>query len=351
VTNDILFDRIGRAGVVTLNKPETLNAVTDAMLSALNAYLDVWEQDDQVERVIIRAVEGRAFSAGGDIRHLYERGLAKDYDFDFFAREYRLNARIASFPKPYLALVDGIVMGGGVGVSFHGKVIAGENIAFAMPEVGIGFFPDVGASYFLNKAPAGIAHYIGLTGQRLDQADCRTFGLVDYTCKSEDMDALLAALCEEENLEAVLTRFHHEPGHAGLSDYAALIEEAFEAGSVTAILEMLQAQASSEKHEQALRDWAQKTRDTILGKSPSSLMIAHRQISDGRGLSMNDCMRMEFRILKRILTGHDFYEGIRAAIIDKDRTPNWQPNSLDHVDKSAIDRHFNPLGDAELALS
>ena len=169
------------------------------MLDALNSQLDVWEKDDAISRVIIKAVPGRAFSAGGDIRHLYERGLKKDYDFEFFANEYRLNARIAKFPKPYIALVDGIVMGGGVGVSFHGSHrVAGEGIGFAMPEVGIGFFPDVGASYFLSRLEGSLGIYLGLTGLRVRQSDALWCGLATHACRSEDFISIGTGIVQQK---------------------------------------------------------------------------------------------------------------------------------------------------------
>ena len=275
-TTDILFETIGRAGVITLNKPDTLNAVTDEMLSALNQHLDLWEVDDAVERVIIKAVPGRAFSAGGDIRHLYERGLAKDYDFDFFAREYRLNARIANFPKPYISIVDGIAMGGGVGVSFHGHVIAGENIAFAMPEVGIGFFPDVGASHFLNKAAPEMAMYIALTGNRLKQTECMALGLVGSTCKSDEIDVLFDELCQVDDLDAVIAKYDVVASEAEI-EFAQDIEAVFLQADVPSILVEAERRSGDAELSVDQREWAAKifenTQSEVANKSvhrPSS---------------------------------------------------------------------------------
>ena len=166
--SEILFEHIANAGVITLNKPKTLNAVTYSMVKLLHAQLIEWEHDPSIMQVIIKAAPGRAFSAGGDIRDLYERGISGNPHLQFFWDEYRLNAYIKSYPKPYIALIDGIVMGGGVGVSFHGSHrVAGDNISFAMPEVGIGFFPDVGGSYFLPRLPGETGLYLALTGNRI----------------------------------------------------------------------------------------------------------------------------------------------------------------------------------------
>ncbi len=346
-TQDILFEDKGHAGIVTLNKPETLNAVTDTMLTALNAQLDVWERDDKIKHVVIKAVEGRAFSAGGDIRHLYDTGTKGNFDFDFFAREYALNARIRKFPKPYIALVDGIVMGGGVGVSFHGSHrIAGNGIAFAMPEVGIGFFPDVGASYFLSRLPHHMGLYLGLTGSRMKTADCVALGLATHYVPSDQFADLETALCEEDIATAI--ERHAQPAEtAPYLAYASYVERAFAGLTLQDVFSELN-QMQNEGGDTGA--WAAKTLATLEAKSPTSLAIAFHQIRMGIGKDMDECMKMEFRILKRILTGNEFYEGIRAAIIDKDNMPVWNPASLASVDQSTIDAHFADLGEEELNL-
>ncbi|MEP1206004.1 MAG: enoyl-CoA hydratase/isomerase family protein [Rhizobiaceae bacterium] len=351
--DDILFEARGCAGLITLNKPETLNAVTDAMLTALNAQLDAWETDPAIKHIMIKAMPGRAFSAGGDIRHLYDCGVAKEYDFDFFAREYVLNARIRKFPKPYIALIDGIAMGGGVGVSFHGSHrVAGDNIAFAMPEVGIGFFPDVGASYFLSRLPGKIGLYLGLTGDRVKQSDAVWCGLASHGCHSADLAALEEELCQSDEPEAVLERHHQQflqrSTEAGPLEQAKnWINSHFGASSVGQIVKNLQKAAVDGGVD---ADWASKTLQTLEQKSPTSLEIAFRQITRGADLDIDGCMKMEYRILRRILTGTEFYEGIRAAIIDKDRSPKWQPDRLAEVNGDHIEHHFQDLGDRELAL-
>lgn len=346
---DIRFSVQGRAGIVTLAKQKTLNAVTDAMLTALSRHLDLWEAEPAVERVIIKAERGRAFSAGGDIRHLYDCGISGDYDFDFFAREYALNARIAAFPKPYIALVDGIAMGGGVGVSFHGSHrIAGERALFAMPEVGIGFFPDVGGSYLLSRLPGHMGLYLGLTGARIGQADMLRYGLATHACRSADLPSLETALCEKSSVDAALEPFICFPEDSKLSELEAIVDKTFGAESVDGILERLDREASSQSAHAA---WARETITTLNQKAPLSLKVAYRQIKSGATFDMNDCMRMEYRILRRMLEAPDFYEGIRAAIIDKDNTPVWTPDSLAAVDENNVARHFADLGPQELKLS
>lgn len=340
----ILFAQRGFSGVITLNKQHTLNALTDGMLTALNAQLDIWQDDESVRHIIIKAVPGKAFSAGGDIRHLYECGIKGDFDYDFFAREYRLNARIANFAKPYIALVDGIVMGGGVGASFHGShKVAGENFTFAMPEVGIGFFPDVGASYLLSRLPGHMGLYLGLTGDRVRQADALAMGLVDAACNSADLDAIEAELASSEDVTATLDRFAKDKPHGPLMQNQSKIDAAFGYENLSEVVEHLERHAADD-------EWAAKTLKTVKQKSPTSLMVAFEQIRRGATLDINDCMRMEYRILRRILSGQDFYEGIRAAIIDKDNAPRWTPDTLFAVDASAIEQYFEPLGDLELHL-
>lgn len=352
MTSDILFHTQGRAGIATLNKPESLNAVTGDMVAALNAQLDVWQSDASVDRILIKAVEGRAFSAGGDIRHLYDRGIAGTPDFDFFAHEYRLNARIAQFPKPYIALVDGIVMGGGVGVSFHGSHrVAGENITFAMPEVGIGFFPDVGASHILSRLPGFVGLYLALTGERLKQADAVSIGLASHGCPPGQMAALEAALCEAEDHERVLrdvqTSYLEQAASPGTLP-RQWIDQHFSHPSITSILASLDAAAQGQGEE---AEWAASRLQVLQRNSPTSLEIAFRQITRARDLDIVGCMEMEYRVLRRMLVGNEFYEGIRAAIIDKDRQPKWQPPSLNDVDLDLIEAHFEPLGELELFAS
>ncbi len=342
--NDILFEQKGCAGVITLNKPETLNAVTAQMLDALNSQLDDWENNDAITRVIIKAVPGRAFSAGGDIRHLYECGLKNIYDFEFFANEYRLNARIAKFPKPYIALVDGIAMGGGVGVSFHGSHrVAGEGIGFAMPEVGIGFFPDVGASHFLSRLPGNLGIYLGLTGLRVRQADALWSGLATHACRSDDLEALETALSKGGEVDAVLDSFAHTPAPGDMQNSLATIEKYYGAGTLTEIITGLEVADTDV--------WAQNSLATLMQKSPTGLNIAFRQIKAGAALDIDECMKMEYRILRRILQGTDFYEGIRAAIIDKDNAPKWTPAVLKDIDPTEIDAHFADLEKDELVLT
>lgn len=341
--DEIRFERLGRAAIVTLTRPQALNAVTHRMVKALDKALDAWEHDREVGMVVVKA-EGRAFSAGGDILHIYEAGRAGKPPVEFFADEYRLNARIARFGKPYVALVNGIVMGGGVGVSFHGSHrVLTENAQFAMPEVGIGFFPDVGASHLLPGLGGGFGMYLALTGNRIRYGDALWSGLATHAVKAEDQAALLDGLAAVGDPDEVLRGLSFSAERETDQSALDVIALHFSQPSLHDIIGSLGQAAAAD-------GFAQKTLATILTRSPTSLRVAWRQISAGRTLSMDECMKMEFRILNRMLAGHDFYEGIRAAIIDKGSKPLWRPASLDDVGDAEIDAYFQSLGSLELAL-
>jgi enoyl-CoA hydratase/carnithine racemase len=342
-SDEIRFERLGRAGVVTLTRPQALNAVTHRMVKALDKALQAWEGDHGVEVVVVKA-QGRAFSAGGDILHIYEAGRAGRLPVDFFADEYRLNARIARFRKPYVALIDGIVMGGGVGISFHGSHrVMTENAQFAMPEVGIGFFPDVGASHLLPDLGGSFGMYLALTGNRVRYGDALWSGLATHTIKAEDQPGVLERLAETGDPESVLRGFFISARRETDRPTLEAIARHFSQPSLHDIIDSLERAAVAD-------DFAARTLATIKTRSPTSLRVAWRQISAGQTLSMDECMKMEFRILNRMLAGHDFYEGIRAAIIDKGSVPQWRPASLDAVKGAEIDAYFASLDERELQL-
>jgi len=338
-TRDIYFEIIGQAGVITLDRQYALNAITSDMVDGIAAALDVWEGDERVSRIIIRAVPGRAFSAGGDIRQLYDQAVTGAFDFDFFVREYRLNERIHAYPKPYIAMVDGIVMGGGVGVSYHGShVVMGDQARFAMPEVGIGFFPDVGASYLLSrlKEPLGVKAglFIGMTGTRIKAADAVRLGLATHHVPSEQFDAVVERLCEGGDVEHVLRGAAVEAGSPALSDQAEMIETAFSHDDPLAIISSLDAVGSDE---------AKSIADKMRAMAPLSLCVANRLVRRGGDLDMRGCMEMEYRLVRSMLAAPDFREGIRAAIIDKDGAPKWQPANLEDVAPQMVDACFADL--------
>ncbi len=358
-TQEILFDRRGAAGLVTLNRPGALNAVTLGMVLALRAQLDRWADDASITRIVIQAAGTRAFSAGGDIRHLYELGKAGRHDemLQFWRDEYPLNALIKSYRKPYVALIDGIVMGGGVGVSLHGSHrVAGDRFSFAMPEVGIGFFPDVGATWFLPRMPGELGTFCGLTGERLNGADAIAAGLATHRISSARFAELIEGLAGTVSVDAVLGAFAEpageapaiaEPtGEAPVMARRGTIDRLFAGSRVEDILAALDREASSGSTD---AEWAAKTAATMRTKSPLSLKIALQQVRRGKQWDFDTCMRAEFRIVSRLVHDHDFYEGVRAVIVDKDNKPRWQPAALADVSDADVERHFAAL-EQELRL-
>src|SRR4051794_32811722 len=239
---ELLCERRGAAGLVTLNRPQALNALTHAMVLELSRALDAWADDPAVTRIVVTGAGERAFCAGGDIRHLYDLGKAGRHEeaLRFWRDEYPLNVRIKRYPKPYVALIDGIVMGGGVGISLHGSHrVAGDRYQFAMPEVGIGFFPDVGATYALPRLPGATGTYLALTGERVRAADALALGLATHAVPSAGLGALREALCAGEPVEEALASASRDPGEALLARERLVIDACFSGASVAEILERL----------------------------------------------------------------------------------------------------------------
>jgi len=349
--DDILFEHRGTAGLVTLNRPKALNAVTHGMMRALRRQLDAWMDDGAVTRVIVMANGERAFSAGGDIRALYDQGRAgkQAEALKFFREEYSLNSVIKRYPKPYVSLIDGIVMGGGVGISIHGSHrVAGDKYQFAMPEVGIGFFPDVGATWALPRMPGKTGAYLALTGERLKTADAVAAGAATHHVGSDRFADLRDALCSAVPVDAVISAFAEPPAGGDVTELRPAIDRLFASARVEDILTGLDREAESSSDKAA---WVKKTADTIRAKSPLSLKIALEQMKRGSECAFDECMRIEFRIVSRVVYGHDLYEGVRAVIVDKDNTPRWQPASISAVTDTEVTRHFEPLGNDELVLS
>lgn len=341
---DILFEAKGGVGLVTLNRPHALNALTLAMVRALDARLRAWAGDPAVRRVVIQGAGERAFCAGGDVRALYDSGKSKadTLTADFYREEYRLNRLIKRYPKPYIALIDGVVMGGGVGVSVHGSQrVATERTLFAMPETGIGLFPDVGGSYFLPRCPGRVGFYLGLTGARIKAADCLHAGIATHHVPSDVLDKLVDALRQDPGgaVADIIARFATSPGTASLDRDRAAIDRCFSAPTVEAIQAALEAHGS---------EWAKGARAAMGEKAPICEKVTLRQLERGAGLSFEDCMVMEFRLSQRAMAAHDFYEGVRAAVIDKDRAPKWRPASLADVSDADVEAWFAPLPGGDL---
>jgi enoyl-CoA hydratase/carnithine racemase len=342
---DIRFSRQGSLAIITLERLQALNALTLEMVAALDERLMVWAKDDDVATVVIRSAGGRAFCAGGDIRALHDASKRRDpYVRDFYRTEYRLNHRIKSYRKPYIALIDGIVMGGGVGVSVHGSHrVVTERCQFAMPETGIGFFPDVGGSWFLPRCPGQLGTYLGLTGARIGAADALYCGVATHFIASDNLARVADLLQDGGTVTALLDRMAGDPGAAPLTGRREAIDRCFGADTVEEILSRLAAEKTA---------WANEQIAVLRRKSPTSLKVTLRQLRLGAGLpDFAAAMRMEFRMALRMVTAEDFYEGVRAAVIDKDQAPQWRPPTLAAVSDAMVGRYFEPMGEPDLELT
>ncbi len=351
MTLDVLFSRVNEWGVVTLNRPEALNALTWEMVRGLRAQLIEWERSAAVKAVLIKGAGEKAFCAGGDIRWLYDNAHKDPAGAcEFFRDEYRLNALIHHFTKPYVALIDGIVMGGGVGVSVHGDFrVAGDRTLFAMPETGIGLFPDVGGGHFLPRLHDGLGLYYGLTGARAKAADCMAAGVATHYTPSAEIPALERELLglafgghPHADIEAVLDGFAGDPGEAHVNQIRPALKKLFAGFDA---FDSFYVGLKADGH-----DVAGDMLRILARMSPTSLKLTFEQLRRGALLDFDEGMRMEFRMVRRVMEGHDFFEGVRAAIIDKDKNPRWSPAALDGVSERDIDRYFEPLGPAELSL-
>jgi enoyl-CoA hydratase len=345
---DILCEKQGEAGIITLNRPRALNALNLTMVREMRRALDAWARDPAVTRIVVQGAGEKAFCAGGDIRQLTDdlRAGKRDEALAFWREEYQLNIRIKRYPKPYVSLIDGICMGGGVGVSLHGSYrVAGDRYLFAMPEVGIGFFPDVGATYALPRLPGQTGMYLALTGERVRRADAVMLGLATHAVPSGNIEGFRQALIAGDPVEVALSRVATDPDQAPLEAERDLIDSCFSADSVIDILARLDRAAEKGS------DFAARTVAGMRAKSPTSMNLAFEQVRRGASMDFEDAMKTEFRIVSRIGDGHDFYEGVRAVLIDKDNQPRWQPASLETVDRAVIEHHFASLGERELEIA
>ena len=347
-TQDIICEKIGCCGVITLDRPQALNALTLDMVAALAAALDSYAVDSAIASVVIRSTSPRAFCAGADIKQLYELGRAGKHadQMAFFRAEYRLCRQISRFPKPYMALVDGIIMGGGAGISLHGAYrVAGEALAFAMPEVGIGFFPDVGGTYFLPRLPGRFGTYLALTGAQIGLADAFALGLMTAHVPAARFDALVARLSEGKNVEAAIAAEAVAAPASPLLQQRHFVDGCFAVPSVAAILDEI------DEASYAGSAFGMTTYETIRSRSPTSLAIALRQMQLGPTLDLEAALRLEYGVAERVTRGHDYAEGVRAALIDKDGKPNWTPADIEKIDPAEIDAYFAPLAEGELEFS
>ena len=340
MTEDIISRVEGHAGIISLNRPASLHALTLGMVHAMTEILLKWRKSRKVKCVIIDHAEGRGFCAGGDIAFLRDSALndAGKSGRKFFHDEYQLNHLLFTYPKPIVAFMDGITMGGGVGISQPAKYrVATENTRFAMPETGIGLFPDVGGGWYLSRLEGRVGPFLALTGARLDGAECTELGLATHYLPSEALAEAKQRICSEdvERIDGILGTLAANPPEARLVGNIGLINRHFVSDRYEDILASLEADDS---------DWAMKELATLRSKSPQTCKVALRQLAESAKMAdFAENMAMEYRIGSRVLTLPDFAEGVRAVIVDKDHAPQWNPATADGVTDDLIDAIFAPL--------
>jgi enoyl-CoA hydratase len=353
-SDEIRSEQQGALGIITLTRPKALNALTLGMIRVMNPLLRRWEKDASIGAVLVRGEGDRAFCAGGDVRAVYDSGMAQRrgegdgaITRDFFREEYILNRLIKRYSKPYVALIDGITMGGGVGLSVHGTYrVATERTMLAMPETGIGLFPDVGGSYFLPRIGGEKGVFLALSGTRVHAADLLHLKIATHHVPAEKLDDVVAAVAKvadqgEAAVGAAIAGLSTPTGEPTLPAQAAAIARCFAGHTVEAVLEALTKEGS---------DWSAGLLKTLAGMSPTSMKITLRQMREGAKLDFDACMQMEYRMTQGCMAGHDFFEGIRAQLVDKDRNPKWNPATLAEVTEAEVARHFAPLGANDLTF-
>ena len=344
MVDDVIIRVEGKAGRITLNRPDSLNALTYQMALDIEQALLKWREDDDVHLVMIDATGEKAFCAGGDVQTLYDTGVAGDYHYmrKFWADEYRLNALIANYPKPYVAFMDGIVMGGGVGVSAHGSHrIVTTRTMLAMPECAIGLVPDVGGSFLLTKAPKHVGEYMGMTGARLNGADAIYAGFGDSQVGVEKLEALKAALISQGDV-GVIGEYLQSSNDSLLEENISLIENYFAADNAIEIVKKLEASSS---------DWAEKQARLMRRACPLSVACSLQMTRQACSFdSVEQALKNEYRFTFRSMIEGDVLEGVRALIVDKDRNPQWKVKRLEEVTDEMVSSMLSSLGNDELRL-
>lgn len=343
---EVVIARQGAAAIVTLDRPRALNALTTAMRAALTAALPGFARDPQIYCMIVCSASPKAFSAGGDVREITQWArvdMARARRA--LADEYRLNWHLECFSKPTISLIDGAVMGSGVGISLYGTHrVAGERYTFAMPETAIGLFPDVGVAHALARLPDEVGTYLGLTGRAIGRADALHLGLATHCIAAAAFPDIVAALTDADPVDPVLDDRHVDPGPAEIERLRPVIARCFAAPTV----EEINSRLAAETGEHA--PWAAAVRADLGKRSPLSLKVTLRHIRDARALTLRQTLEIDYRLACRFLSSHDFHEGVRAALVDKDGAPSWQPATLADVTTALVDDYFAPMAAEELHL-
>ncbi|KAG7501635.1 3-hydroxyisobutyryl-CoA hydrolase, mitochondrial [Solea senegalensis] len=353
VEPEVLLEKVARAGVITLNRPKALNALNLPMVRQIYPQLKKWENDNDIDIVLIKGAGVKAFCAGGDIRAVTEAGKVGDsLAQDFFREEYILNNAIGSYRKPYIALIDGITMGGGVGLSVHGRFqVATEKTLFAMPETAIGLFPDVGGGHFLPRLRGKLGLFLALTGFRLKGRDVQRAGVATHFVESKKIPDLEKDLVDlkspsTEDISRVLDTYQNQSDLDAekpfvLEKHVSDIDRLFSSNSVEGIMQNLKADGS---------EFANKQAEVLSKMSPMSLKMTYKQLQAGASLSLQDVLVMEYRLSQACMRGHDFYEGVRAVLVDRDQNPKWKPSKLEEVSEQSLEQCFASLGEKDLTF-
>ncbi|KFM76385.1 3-hydroxyisobutyryl-CoA hydrolase, mitochondrial, partial [Stegodyphus mimosarum] len=354
-SSEVILETAGNKGVITLNRPKALNSLNLSMIRTIYPQLKAWDSDPEIKMVIVKGSGDRAFCAGGDVRALVEAHKAGNTSLaeDFFREEYQLNNLIGTLQIPYVAIIDGITMGGGIGISVHGAYrVCTERTVCAMPEAAIGFFPDVGGSYFLPRLPGKIGLFLALTGYRLQGRDVFKAGIATHFVDTTSLKDLERDLLRLENptlsdIDRILLKFQQQceidyKKEFALKPVMGKMNTVFEADNVESVMEALKKEGS---------EWSRKQHETMSKLSPTSLKVAFQQLKRGANLTLQDCLKMEYRLCQRFMQNNDFHEGVRAVLIDKDSSPKWNPATLEEVTEKKVNSYFEPLAsDKELRL-
>lgn len=344
---EIIFSEIhvkgGAMGQIILNRPKALNALTLDMCQETHQKLKLWATDQNIKAIIIKSADTRAFCAGGDVRKFYQnQTLPIEQLSEFFKHEYALDAAIFHFPKPYISFLNGITMGGGAGISIHGSFrVATERLVFAMPETAIGLFPDIGAGYFLTRCPGKTGWYYGLTGNKMDADTAYELGLINHLIENQNLDKLENDLLNAEyisnnnhdTVSAIISSYHTPTKPSLLLSERDKIDDCFSQNSIEKIIEKLQSYKTD--------DFCQATANTLLQRSPTSLKVTLEHLNRCAKMSFDEIIQEDWHLIKKFLATPDFYEGVRALLIDKDQAPKWQPSKLAEVTPEMVASYFS----------
>ncbi len=355
--DEVIFTEDNGVGVITLNRPDRLNALTYSMVQKINKNLNSWEINDNINCIIIEGAGDRSFCAGGDVVKLRKEVLADggpptNLSKSFFYDEYTLNYKISNYKKPFISLINGFTMGGGVGVSMHGShVVASEKTMFAMPETAIGLFPDVGGGWLLGQLDKGIGAWLSLVGARIKAYDLLKLKLITHYVPSEKVEILKNSIISSspnsnQNVNNIIDQFSSNPEteNSVLMDNEELIKKVFSYDTIEQIFDECEKLLVNEN------EFLKVQYEELKHKSPTSLKISLKQIRNASHMSLKDELIMEYRMVQRCVEIGDFFEGVRAMLVDKDRKPNWKPNNIQDVDETRVNLFFEDLGDLDLIL-